>query len=232
MTASDPLDRLAGSRGRSSGRPGYHDGLSQCDDLLVAAATRVATSLPVLADALLAGDDSAGTAGAVLSEGVSASCNEVEDRCLLLIAREAPVGRDLRLVVAMLRLAPRVHRAAQLTRHVPEALPLLGSERLPTSVLGPLRELIASATAVFADGVEAWRLQDGLAVNEVAARDRSVDRARSAVLAAAVQAHLPPEANIALGLLARYLERIGDHGVAMARDATFVATGERVTVVA
>jgi phosphate uptake regulator len=33
-----------------------------------------------------------------------------------------------------------------------------------------------------------------------------------------------------LGLVARYLERIADHGVAIARDTAFASTGERVTL--
>jgi phosphate transport system protein len=39
-----------------------------------------------------------------------------------------------------------------------------------------------------------------------------------------------PAQLIALGLLARYWERIADHGVSFAQHGTFAVTGERVEV--
>lgn len=230
MTDQHPLDRLATEREVGEmGRSTYHAGLATCDDLLVRAATRVATSLPDLASGLLSGDGEAIARGSRVATEVTATCEDVEDRCLVLIAREAPVGRDLRLVVAMLRLAPRVHRAAQLSRHVPEALPYLRPDELPPPVRQLLEDLVSSATQVFARGVEAWRIRDGLAVTEVADLDARVDDLQQRLVAAAVVERLRPEVTVACGLLGRYLERIGDHGVALARDATFVATGARLS---
>jgi phosphate transport system protein len=90
-------------------------------------------------------------------------------------------------------------------------------------------ELGRVATAVFRDGVDAWRRRDGLALRELDEADTEVDRLSDSLLDQAE--HLSDAAQLmALGLLARYWERIADHGVSFAQHSTFAVTGERVEV--
>ncbi len=202
--------------------------LNHVEDLFVRAALRVSEALPELSDSFLDGDRDAVAHAEQMSQDVKAAIREVEDEGFVILAREAPVGRDLRRLVALLRLATDIERSGSLLLHVSEAAHHLDPRGLPESLRATLRELAAAADEVFRAGIEAWRRRDGLAVAEVHQLDERVDQLQVAVLdQSSATDHLGEEL-LVLGLVARYLERIADHGVALARDVAFVVTGERV----
>ncbi len=60
--------------------------------------------------------------------------------------------------------------------------------------------------------------------------DEDVDRLQELLLERAAARDEIGDEMLVLGLIARYYERIADHGVAIAQDAAFVATGQRVKV--
>lgn len=210
-------------------RTEFQASLDAIDDRLVEAAIEVADQLPVLTRAFLGGDaDSIATARA-LAFRIGDACTSVEDDGFVLLAREAPVAGDLRRLVALLRLTTDVDRSAALLRHVSETLDRFDPRFLPDDLRLQLQELSERTTTVFRAGIDAWRRRDALAVTEVDRLDDAVDRLQVAVLDSSE--NLPPERasdQIVLGLIARYFERIADHGVAIAQDAAFVATGQRV----
>lgn len=160
---------------------------------------------------------------------VAVACEELEQEGFVLIARQAPVGGDLRLLIGLLHVTVDVERAAAGLRHV-----LQGMARLEAVALAPdhstlLRRLSGRSALVFRLGLEAWRSRDALAVTEVDGTDEEVDRLSHRVLA---EASLLDEgvAAVVLGQLARHHERVADHGVALAREVAFVVTGERVAL--
>ncbi|HEX9889682.1 MAG TPA: PhoU domain-containing protein, partial [Nitriliruptorales bacterium] len=83
---------------------------------------------------------------------------------------------------------------------------------------------------VFRAGIDAWRRRDGLMVTEVDALDTQVDRLQEVLLEEAATLADTGGGMLVLGLIARYYERIADHGVAFAHDATFVVTGDRAVL--
>lgn len=151
----------------------------------------------------------------------------MEDRGFLLLAREAPVGGDLRRLVAILRLVLAVERSGALLRHAAETVAGLDPAGLPDDLRELLDRLATASADVFRQGIDAWRQRDGLAVHEVDHADRDVDGLRQRLLVRAAQLASAAD-TMALGLLGRYYERIADHGVAFARDGAFVVTGLRL----
>lgn len=209
-------------------RADYRERLDAVDDELIGSALLVAEAFPAIVRRLVAGD-TAGTAEAVaLAARVRASCRQVEDHGFLLLAREAPVSGDLRRLVSILRLVDHLDRAASLVRHVSHTGELLAVDRLPPDVRAQVERLGAAGVDVFHRGIEAWRQRDALAVNDLELADVAVDRQRTQLLVRACALEGDPSAVLQLGLLARYLERLGDHGVAFAQHTTFAVTGERV----
>ena len=210
-------------------RTEFHDALDRIDDDFVSTALLVSEALPRLNQAFLAGDRDSVTEARDVARDVGSRCRSVEDHGFVLLAREAPVASDLRRLVALLRMCTDVDRSASLLAHVSESLLHFDPRTLPSEMHRQFEELAVRATEVFRQGVDAWRRKDGLAVNEVDALDESVDRLRDLILEEAL-AYRGGEELVVLGLVARYYERIADHGVALAQDATFVVTGERVEV--
>jgi phosphate transport system protein len=67
-------------------------------------------------------------------------------------------------------------------------------------------------------------------VYEIDGMDSDVDTMRDGLLELAEGRMEGSAELLLLGLLARYYERIADHGVAFAQHATFALTGDRVQV--
>jgi phosphate transport system protein len=208
----------------------YQRWLDDIDDELVGGGLRVSESLPRITRAFLAGDRSCIHEVSAMAAEVTERCRRVEEQGFLLLAREAPVAGDLRRLVSILRLVFAVERSASLLRHVAESLERFDPRLLPEDVRELVAELAARSDDVFRRGLDAWRQRDALAVREVDALDARVDSLRDGLLQLVEQRLAGSSELLLLGLLARYYERIADHGVAFAQHATFAVTGERVAV--
>jgi phosphate transport system protein len=208
----------------------YQQWLDDIDDELVGGGLLVSGSLPRVTRAFLAADRACIDEVRAMAGEVTERCRRVEEQGFLLLAREAPVAGDLRRLVSILRLVFAVERSASLLRHVAETLDRVDPRRLPADVRSQVEELAAGSALVFRRGLDAWRRRDGLAVHEVDRLDDEVDTLRDGLLAVAERRLDGSSELLLLGLLARYYERIADHGVAFAQHATFAVTGERVQV--
>lgn len=208
----------------------FHAALDDLDDLFTKAGLRISEEMPRVLRGFLGGSEDVIVDGRQLAEEVADTCREVEDRGFVLLARHQPVGRDLRRLVALLRMCVDVDRSAALLRHVPETIRVSDPTQFPDELRDQIDELAALSASVFHSGMDAWRTKDPLAVNELDARDEHVDDLQRILLETASGPSIDADARVVIGLLARYLERIADHGVAIAQDTAFVATGERVTL--
>lgn len=206
----------------------FHEQLDELDERFTMAGIRLVEQMPRLVDGYLAGDEGVIEDARRLTSESSAECRSIEDRGFVLLARHQPMGSDLRRLVALLRMCVDVDRSAALLRHVCESLRVSDPRGLPATLAGHLRELAAHSAAVLRGGMDAWRTKDALAVHEVDQADEAVDRLQRLVLETAAVDDRVADDRLSLGLVARYLERIADHGVAIARDTSFVTTGERV----
>lgn len=209
-------------------RADFHGQLDAMDDAFVRSAFEVGEALPRLTAGFLDGDPAVGRAAIELSTRVGQAVEHIEDTGFLLLARQAPVAGDLRRLVALLRLTTDVDRSAALLKHVCLTLERFDPRLLAPELQRQLGELADRSTQVFAAGIDAWRRRDPVAVTDVDDADEDVDRLQQLLLDRAAEVDEGGDEMLVLGLLARYYERIADHGVAIAQDAAFVATGERV----
>jgi phosphate transport system protein len=223
----DELPPVSPTRGEL--RTEYAAWMDRIDDELIGGALLVSEALPRVTAAFLAADLQAIAFTRSIANEVNERVRFVEDQGFLLLAREAPVAGDLRRLVSILRLITAVERSAALQRHVAGLLERVDPVLLPDPVRAQAQELGCRAAEVFRLGVDAWRRRDGLAVTELDRMDAEVDTLADGLLEQAD--HLTDAADLmALGLLARYWERIADHGVSFAQHATFAVTGTRVEV--
>lgn len=225
----DPEDLLGHAAHRPELRGHFADWLDEIDDELVGGALVVSAALPRVTRAWVAGDRSSIEETRTINLDVNERVRRVETQGFLMLAREAPVGSDLRRLVAMLRLVTAVERSAALVKHVAETLERVEPRELPVEVRQQAEDLGRRASDVFRRGVDAWRSRDGLAVHELDDADEVVDALAIGLLEQADAVERPAEA-MALAQLARYWERIADHGVSFAQHSTFAVTGERIDI--
>lgn len=207
-------------------REDFHRNLEALDEHLVKAGGLIVDALPRLTRAFLAGDRASIEDAEEMAGKVQARCSAVRERGFVLLARESPVGGDLRQLVAILRITIDVDRSASLLKHVLRSLRWFEPADLPAPLRGTLAELAIRSGQVFRGGVDAWRGRDALAVAELDTADDRVDALQEELLTSSTEAGLGSEL-IVIGLLARYFERLADHGVVLAGETSFVVTGER-----
>jgi phosphate transport system protein len=225
---SDPIGWLEAERDRPGGsRVEFRDQLRDIDRLLVDAAAGVATRICPTTAAFLEADSHRAAETAAASDEVRGRCLRLEDACYVILARQSPVGADLRHVVAVLRSVADIERSANLLRHVAQSLTWVHPPSMSPTIRDTIRQFGEVAGAIFTGATEAWRSHDGLAANELARQDDEADLLQKFLLTELYTGQQTVEEAVSLALIARYYERIADHGVEMARQVAYFLTGER-----
>ncbi|HVM13527.1 MAG TPA: phosphate uptake regulator PhoU [Egibacteraceae bacterium] len=224
----DLLDRLESEQREASGtRVEFHAQLAECDGMLIDVTRRVAEQIVPVTRAFLAAD--AHAARRCLADGgdIDQRCRRLEEACYVLIARQSPVGADLRRLVAILRSVADTQRSWALVGHVVGALTWVH----PPALTQALREIIAQlgdvAAEMFASSATAWAEHDALAASDLEQRDDQADLLQKSLLTELYTGPSSVEEAVSLALLARYYERVADHGVEIARHVAYMVTGHR-----
>jgi phosphate transport system protein len=154
---------------------------------------------------------------------------EVHQGILSLLARQAPVAGDLRLVAALLHVIMRVERIGDQCVNICKQLPLSGHEP-PTQpkILALLLRMGEIARSEVSQAKRSFADRDvGLAADLVR-QDREVNQIQREIFRRAIEAGDDVDTRewaMHMTLVARCLERIGDNAVDVGEQTTFVVTG-------
>ena len=226
----DPLERLLTPQDtRAGSRQEFAQQLEGLEQRLIALAEQIAEGVEPLTTAFLDADEDAALAWRDTDEGIARGCEELEEACYLLLARQSPVATDLRRVVATLRCTAEMRRSSNLLRHVAGSLTWVHPPSLSGSVREVVGQLGATAAHIYRGAVRAWREQDSLAAVELQEADDQADLLQKVLLTEIYTGDQSVEEAVSLALIARYYERVADHGVELARAVSYVVTGERLS---
>jgi phosphate transport system protein len=157
---------------------------------------------------------------------------QVEDEVLDTLAREAPVARDLRVVLASLFISQETGLCFGLVRTLASRMGA-ADEVLTPGLRSLSYEIGAETVELLRRDAAAWALldADGAAgVIDAAGRSRLLQRRFLAQLLELDD--VPVEAAVELGMVARAYERLTDHAVEVAGRVVFAATGSPPAAVA
>jgi phosphate transport system protein len=189
----------------------------------VAAAVRISTAALLHPDLRLAeqviGDD----------RELDARQRDIQQRAFDLLARQPPVGGDLRTLVSALRMVDELERMGDLAAHVAKIVRLRYPQpAVPASLrpaflrMGDVAEkMVVTAGHTLAD----LNLQGA---QELRDRDDEMNDLRSTQFRVLLGDDWPHgiEAAVDVALLGRYYERIADHAASMAGRVVYVVTGD------
>ena len=224
----DPLQWLEADQQQPAlSRQAFQQQLDNIDHRLVEAATLVAQQVQPVTTAFLEADERAAAAAIAADAEVDRRCEELEEHCFELLARQSPVAGDLRRVVAVLRSIADVQRSGDLLSHVAKSLAWVHPPSMSDRLRDMIRELGTVSGDVFAGAIQAWLAHDALAAVELQTLDDQVDLLQKSLLTELYLGGQTVEESVSLALICRYYERIADHGVEMARQLAYVLTGER-----
>lgn len=226
----DPLVEMEAAGAVARGehrRVDFERALDDCDTDLLGVGRRVAELIPPMTEAFLTGDARTAATLIAADREVDQACHALEERGFLLIARQSPVAGDLRRLIALLKCTQDVLRSGDLLRHVGESLTWIHPPSLPGKLRETVDQLGDVSHDIFQRSLAAWGQRDALAANELEQADDQVDLLQKVLLTDLYTGEQSVEESVSLALIARYYERIADHGVEIARQTTYVVTGER-----
>jgi len=154
---------------------------------------------------------------------------EVHQGILSLLALQAPVASDLRTVAALLHVIKHAERMGDQCVNVAKVMPLVGTQ--PPSD-APLLERIlkmgALARSEVAQAKQAFLLRDVKLAQDLVRQDEEINALNREVFRRAVDIGTDEDRRewaMAMMLVARALERIGDNAVDIGEQVAFVVTG-------
>ncbi len=179
--------------------------------------------------ALLDGDES--LRGEVFSVGseVSQKGRDIERACMKLLLQQQPVARDLRLISSALKMIYDMDRVGILACDIAEIAEFLHTATLISAF--PIKEMTVEAVGMVSNSLHAFVKRDLSLAREVIARDDAVDALFDSIKRALIEAIASRLAHseqcIDLLMVAKYLEKIGDHAVNLASWVCYAITGQR-----
>ncbi len=154
---------------------------------------------------------------------------EVHQGILSLLALQAPVAGDLRLVASLLHVIMHIERMGDQCVNIAKLIPLSGHE--PPRREEILERLLRMGRAARSEVVEAkaaFADRDVALAADLARQDREVNRLNREVFRWAIDVGDDPDTRewaMHMTLVARALERIGDNAVDVGEQVAFVVSG-------
>jgi phosphate transport system protein len=154
---------------------------------------------------------------------------EVHQGILSLLARQAPVAGDLRIVAALLHVIRCVERMGDQCVNVAKLVPLSGYEApKDKDILDSLERMGQLARAQVSQAKEAFATRNVDLAQDLVRQDAEINALNRAIFRRAVDVGDNAELRewaMFMVLVSRCLERIGDNTIDIAEQIVFVVTG-------
>ena len=155
---------------------------------------------------------------------------DIESLCLKLLLQQQPVARDLRQISSALKMITDMERIGDQAADIAEILHFTDLSSCSGAV--HIAEMARATAKMVTESVEAYVRRDIATVQKVIAHDDVVDdlfsKVKSGVIDMLADKSLDGEQALDLLMIAKYLERIGDHAVNIAEWVMFSITGGHV----
>jgi phosphate transport system protein len=154
---------------------------------------------------------------------------EVHQGILSLLALQAPVAGDLRLVAALLHTIKHIERMGDQCVNIAKMIPLSGHEPpVHPELLEALAKMGALARSEVLQARGAFAERDVGLAEDLVRQDREINRLNREIFRYAIEIGDDPDTRewaMHMTLVARALERIGDNAVDIGEQVAFVVTG-------
>ena len=179
--------------------------------------------------ALLEDDDEMAGEAIAIEREIDQQEREIESLCMKLLLQQQPVARDLRMVSSALKMISDMERIGDQAADIAEITRHIGGAPLPGQVR--LKEMAQAAAKMVAGSVDAFVKRDLNLAGSVIQYDDVVDelfvRIKEELTELIRRDASSAEEALDLLMIAKYLERIGDHAVNLAVWVEYSITGNK-----
>ncbi|HET7578873.1 MAG TPA: phosphate signaling complex protein PhoU [Bacillales bacterium] len=154
---------------------------------------------------------------------------EINDRAILMIAKQQPVASDLRRIMVAVKIATDLERVGDLAVNVAKSTIRIGGKPL----IKPLEDIPKMAGMAFnmlSDGLKAYCDEDVKLARDLAEQDDQVDAMYGSLiqeLLGLASQHPESISQITqLAFISRYIERTADHATNISENIIFLVKGK------
>jgi phosphate transport system protein len=153
----------------------------------------------------------------------------IHQEILAVLALQAPVAGDLRVVAALLQVIRQIERIGDQCVNICKLIPLSGFDAPVDEQLSQkIDRMGVLARSQIAQAKQAFALREANLAEDLVRQDAEVNRLNREIFRRALEIGDDPDVRewaMHMTLVARALERIGDNAVDIGEQAAFVVTG-------
>ena len=159
--------------------------------------------------------------------------DRIEQKCLRLIALNQPMAKDLRTIAASMKVITSLYRIGRYGKDIAIVVPdLAGAPHIGNLVSLPhMGEVV---DGMIRDVLAAFEREDPAVIADIQGREEVVDALRYSIFRECLTYMMEDPRNISrctnYVMIARYLERCGDHACKIAEKVHYMATGDRIEI--
>jgi phosphate transport system protein len=207
----------------------FHDELARLEESALGALDMVVATLDRTLEALHHRDIELAAIVIADDDRIDGRYLEVHQGILSLLALQAPVASDLRVVAALLHVIKHAERMGDQCVNIAKLLPISGYEP-PTDqeILTRVEKMGALARSEVGQAKQAFALRDMALAEDLVRQDEQINQLNKECFARAVEIGTDPDVRewaMTMMLVARALERIGDNAVDVGEQVAFVVSG-------
>ena len=157
----------------------------------------------------------------------------IEQKCLRLIALNQPMAKDLRTIAASMKVTTSLYRIGRYGKDIAIIVPeLAGAPHVGNLVNLPhMGEIV---DGMITDVMVAFEREDLSVIADIQSREEVVDALRYSIFRESLTYMMEDPRNITrctnYVMIARYLERCGDHACKIAEKVHYMVTGDRLEI--
>ncbi len=156
---------------------------------------------------------------------------DTDDLCLRVLARRQPLGSDLRFITLAFKMVTDLERIGDLTVNLCErAIDLAAEPELRANV--DVERMAQLVRSMVRDAIDAFVAGDADKAAQVIERDHEIDELYHQTFRELLRVMLADGTTITRGIhlqsVAKYLERMGDHGTNLAEQVVFMIKGKDI----
>jgi phosphate transport system protein len=205
----------------------FHEELTRLEESLQFEAQLVLRSIRGATEAVVTQDVELAEEVIAFDDEIDGSCGEVMHGVELLLARQTPVARDLRLALAVLYSNLHLERMGDQCTTIAKLTKLAADLSPDPELLDGFREMGERAEEMTRTAMRSLQDRDGVLAESLMDLDELIDRANKRVVGRVLElGQMNLEWGIRMILVSRCLERIGDNAVDIGEQTSYLVTGD------
>ena len=212
-------------------REQYDRQLKDLQDSLLRLASQVEASIGRAVEALKTQDVDEARRIIADDDAIDRAQYAIEDAALLLIARQAPMAADLRMISAVISIASELERMGDYAEGIAEIV-IRGANEPLLRPLASIPRMAQIAQRMLREALDAFVNRDAEAARRLGATDDQVDQLTTVIQNELLKIMVSEPANVERALhlmfVAHNLERVADRATNIGERLIFLVTGQVV----